>query len=186
MIQLAQVGDVLKELSSLTDFVIIGDTVLDVTLGRKNVESDIDVFLTSISVFTDEDVIDDFSQRHGWDLGKTPIDTPRFLVPIADDQLQIDLYENIQDFFVPPIVIESSTEKKIGDFSAKIILLEDYILLKANAFREEDERELKEIVKMVGERKIVINKEILLEHVEHFEENSKSIKERLNSIGIKF
>lgn len=186
MIQLAQVGDILKQLSSLTDFVIIGDTVLDIAIGRKNIESDIDIFLTSISVFTDEDAIDNFSETHGWDLGKTPIDTPRFLVPIDDDQLQIDLYENIQDFFVPPIVIESSVEKKIGNFNVKMILLEDYLLLKANAFREEDERELKEIVKMIGERKILINKDILLEHVEHFEENSKSIRERLNSIGVKF
>jgi len=186
MIPFSKVGDVLRELSKLTDFIIIGDTVLDLELKRKGTESDVDVFITSISVFTDEDRIDAFSEEHGWDLGKTPIDTPRLMIPVDDEQLQLDLYENIQDFFVPPIVIESSLEKKIGDYTAKAIILEDYLLLKANAFRDEDEEEIKNIVKLIGEGKLAIDKEILSKHVEYFEENSKSVKDRLNSLGIKF
>ncbi len=186
MIHFTKVGETLKELNQLTDFVIIGDTVLDLALGRKGTESDVDVFITSISVFTDEDMISSFSEEHGWELGKTPIDTPRLLIPLEDEQLQIDLYENIQDFFVPPIVVESATETKIGNAKFKLISMEDYLLLKANAFRDEDEIELKNIVKLIGERKISINKEVLAEHVEYFEENSSSIKDRLNGLGIRF
>ncbi len=43
MIPFSKVGDVLRELSKLTDFIIIGDTVLDLELKRKGTESDVDV-----------------------------------------------------------------------------------------------------------------------------------------------
>ncbi len=106
-------------------------------------------------------------------------------MPLGDDQLQVDLYENVQDFFVPPIVIESAEERQIGKGYFKIIRLEDYILLKANAFREEDEEELNKIIQLIGERKLKIDSKILSLHSEAFEENRESVKERLSSIGFK-
>ncbi|MEM3293077.1 MAG: nucleotidyltransferase, partial [Metallosphaera sp.] len=131
------------------------------------------------------DELKEFVNDRGWDLGSTPIDTPRIVIPLGDDQLQVDIYENIQDFFVPSIVIESAEEMKIGKGFFKVIKLEDYILLKANAFREEDEEELKKIIQLIGERKLKIDMKVLASHVKDFEENKDSIEERLASIGLK-
>ena len=184
MIPFTKVGEILKEIKELTDFIIIGDTVVDLELGRKGTESDVDLFVLSISVFIDEDRIRDFAYERGWDFGKTPIDTPRLVVGVDDEQLQIDMYENIQDFFVPQGVIDNAIERKIGNEYFKVIRIEDYILLKANAFREEDEDELKTIVYLIGNGKLEIDKNYLKSHIPLFEENAKSIEDRLKSVGI--
>ncbi|QXJ30508.1 nucleotidyltransferase [Saccharolobus shibatae] len=185
MIPFSKVGEVLHELQDLTKFIIIGDTIVDISLKRKGTESDVDLFALDISVLVDDDKIRNFAYEKGWDYGRTPIDTPRLLAPVDDDQLQVDLYENIQDFFVPKEILDSAINIKIGAYEFKSIRLEDYILLKANAFREEDEDELKTLVYLLGEGKISIDKEYLKEHANAFEENSESIKERLSVIGIK-
>lgn len=185
MIPFSKVGDVLAEIRQLTDFVIIGDTIVDLSLARKGTESDVDIFILGLSVFVDEDKIREFAFERGWDFGRTPIDTPRIIATVDDDQLQVDMYENIQDFFVPQGIIDSAIEIRIGKEKFKIIRLEDYILLKTNAFREEDEDELKTLVYLLGEGKISIDKRYLESHIDLFEENAKSIKYRLALIGIK-
>jgi len=101
LIPFSKVGEVLHELQDLTKFIIIGDTIVDISLKRKGTESDVDLFALDISVLVDDDKIRNFAYERGWDYGRTPIDTPRLLAPVDDDQLQVDLYENIQDFFVP-------------------------------------------------------------------------------------
>ncbi|MEM0091615.1 MAG: nucleotidyltransferase [Saccharolobus sp.] len=184
MISFEKIGEVLYELQNLTDFVIIGDTIIDITLRRKGTESDVDIFVLGISVLAEDDKIRDFAYERGWDYGRTPIDTPRLVVPIDNDQLQIDLYENIQDFYVPKEILDNAINIKIGKHEFKSVKLEDYILLKANAFREEDEDELKTIAYLIGEGKLSIDKKYLKNNINIFEENASSIKERLTSVGI--
>jgi len=65
-----------------------------------------------------------------------------------------------------------------------VVRLEDYILLKLNAFREEDEDELKGIVELIGTGKLKVDRQYLLSHVDYFEENADSIRDRLKSIGL--
>ncbi|MCH1770961.1 MULTISPECIES: nucleotidyltransferase [Metallosphaera] len=185
MITFEKIGEILSQIKEKMDFVIIGDTVVDLSLGRKGTESDVDLFPTNFSVLVEYDVLRDLADERGWDMGSTPIDTPRIVVPLGDEQLQVDFYENIQDFFVPPVVIESAEEREIGKDTFKVIKLEDYILLKANAFREEDEEELKRIVQLIGEKKLKIDLKLLKQHSEAFEENSESVRERLSSLGFK-
>ncbi len=185
MISFNDVDKILSEIRQVTDFVIIGDTVVDLLLKRKGTESDVDVFALDISVIAEEDKIREFALERGWDYGSTPLDTPRVFAPVDDQQLQVDFYENLQDFYVPKEILDSSKEMKIGKDYFKVITLEDYLLLKANAFREEDEDELKTIVYLIGEGKLSIDKEYLKSHIDLFEENSKSIRERLSAVGIK-
>jgi predicted nucleotidyltransferase len=180
------VGKILKRVSEIADFVIIGDTIVDISLGRKGTESDVDLFITSFSPIFEEDKIREFAYRQGWDFGKTPIDTPRVIANYEDYELQIDFYENFQDFFVPEKVLENYIMIKLDGDQFKSIKLEDYILLKANAFREEDEDELKSLVYLISEGKLRINKDYLSSHVELFDENAKSIKDRLQLVGIRF
>ncbi|MCI2415498.1 MAG: nucleotidyltransferase [Candidatus Aramenus sp.] len=185
MISFNDVDKVLSEVKQLTDFVIIGDTVVDLLLKRKGTESDVDLFPLEISVLAEEDKIREFALERGWNYGTTPLDTPRIIAPVDDQQLQIDFYENLHDFYVPKEILDSSEEMKIGKDYFKVIRLEDYLLLKANAFREEDEDELKTVVYLIGEGKLSIDKEYLKSHIDLFEENSKSIRDRLSSVGIK-
>jgi len=185
LISFEKIGDILRQIQELTDFVVIGDTVVELSLNRKSTDSDVDLFPLGFSVIDEYDRLTQFVERQGWDLGSTPIDTPRLVIPLNDEQLQVDLYENIQDFFVPTKILEEAETRKIGKWEFKVVKLEDYILLKANAFREEDEEELKRIVQLVGERKLKIDLDTLNRNAELFEENSKSVRERLASIGFK-
>lgn len=183
MISFTAVGEALAKLRKIMDFVIIGDTVVDLVLKRKGTESDIDIFPIEFNIFTDEEKLRQFAIENNWDYGSTPLDTPRLIVPLEEGQLQIDIYDNIQDFFVPQEVLANAEERKIGKETFKVIRLEDYILLKANAYREEDERELKELIKIIGEKNIKIDKTYLKSHIDLFEENVQSIKQRLEDIG---
>lgn len=184
MIRFNDVGKTLLTVRELTDFIIIGDTILDILLKRKGTESDVDIFPLSISAFADDDLIREFAYKQGWDYGRTPIDTPRLMVDIDDQQLQIDLYDNIQDFYIPTQLIQHSTEIRLGEYDFKSVPIEGYIVLKANAYRDEDEDELKGIFYLIGENKLSIDKNKIFLLSQYFEENSKSILERLKGIGI--
>ncbi|AWR97356.1 nucleotidyltransferase [Acidianus sulfidivorans JP7] len=183
MISFNSIGDVLEKLQGIIDFVIIGDTIVELTLNRKGTDSDVDLFPTNSSVFSEEEKIRQFCAENGWDYGSTPLDTPRLIVPVSEGQLQIDIYDNIQDFYVPQEIISNAKTMKVGKKAFKVIRLEDYILLKANAYREEDEKELKDLLKIIGEKNIKIDKVYLESHIDLFEENSNSIKQRLKDIG---
>jgi len=185
LISFNSVGEVLEELKKISDFVIIGDTIVDLLLKRKGTESDVDIFPTEISAIAEGEKYRELAEEKNWDFGSTPIDTPRIIVPVEEGQLQIDIYDNIQDFFVPQEILNSAEEMKIGKSAFKVIRLEDYILLKVNAYREEDEDELKGILYYIAEGKLKINKDYLEKHIELFEENADSIKERLKDIGFK-
>ena len=185
MIPFTRVGEVLETIrQGLGDFVIIGDTVVDLMLNRKGTESDVDLFPLEVSSFAEEDKIREFAYSQGWDYGKTPIDTPRVIVSVEEGELQVDFYDNIQDFFVPQVVLESATTERIGKGKFKVVRLEDYILLKLNAYREEDEDEIRGVVELIAEGKLKIDKQYLLSHVDAFEENAKSIRERLKAVGL--
>ncbi|MEM1626155.1 MAG: nucleotidyltransferase [Sulfolobaceae archaeon] len=185
MIPFSIIGEVLEKVKTLTDFVIIGDTIVDISLGRKGTESDVDIFTLSISPIFEEDRIREFAYKNGWDFGKTPIDTPRIIANFDDYEIQIDFYENFQDFYVPQKIIDNSIIIKIDNKEFKSVRLEDYILLKANAFREEDEDELRTIVYLVSEGKLKIDVQYLWSNVDLFEENAKSIRDRLIIVGIR-
>ncbi len=185
VITFLEVGRVLEVIKQgLGDFVIIGDTVVDLALNRKGTDSDVDIFPLEISSFAEEDKIREFAYSQGWDYGKTPIDTPRVIATVDDKELQVDFYDNIQDFYVPRVILESAVSERIGEYKFKVVRLEDYILLKLNAFREEDEDELKGIVELIGTGKLKIDRQYLLSHVDYFEENADSIRDRLKSIGL--
>jgi len=185
LIPFSTIGEVLERIRELTDFVIIGDTIVDISLGRKGTESDVDLFTLSLSPIFEEDRIREFAYRNGWDFGKTPMDTPRIIANVDDYEVQVDFYENFQDFFVPQKIIDNAIVIRIGNKEFKSVRLEDYILLKTNAFREEDEDELRTIVYLIGEGKLKIDLQYLWSNVDLFEENSKSIRDRLIILGIR-
>ncbi|BBD72466.1 nucleotidyltransferase [Sulfodiicoccus acidiphilus] len=183
MIKFDKVGDILAKIGERVEFVVIGDTVVDVALGRKGTESDVDLFVNGLLL--DEGPIIVLSEENGWELGRTPIDTPRLIVDVEEQQLQVDFYDNLQDFFVPPKVLESAEVVRLGKREFKGVRIEDYFLLKLNAFREEDEEELKSLLIYVADGKIKLDRGYLSSHVELFEENSKSIRERLSGLGLR-
>ncbi|BCU68298.1 nucleotidyltransferase [Sulfolobales archaeon HS-7] len=184
MIKMTEIGEILNEIRTITEFVIVGDTIVDVTLKRKGTESDVDIFPTTISAFADEDVIRNFAYSNGWDFGRTPIDTPRIVVELDEGQLQLDFYDNIQDFYVPSKLLDSSIEVKIGNYTFKSIPLEGYVVLKAYAYREEDEDELRSLSMILSEKNIRIEVDKITSFSELFEDSTQSIVKRLKNLGI--
>jgi len=168
MIRFDKVGEILAKLKERLDFVIIGDTVVDLSLGRKGTESDVDLFVNDGLLIEEENLIS-LCNDNGWEMGRTPIDTPRIIANIGEQQLQIDLYENLQDFFVPRVVLDSAVPMKFGNVELPVVRLEDYVLLKLNAFREEDEEELKVLINYVGQGRLKLDRTYLASHMELFE-----------------
>jgi len=179
-----KVAEILEKIrNSGFDFVIIGDTTVLLEMKRKEIEGDIDIFLINKSSIEEEEKIMEIAKENGWELGQTWLGTPRIIAKSNDDEIQIDFYENLMDFFVPEGIINSTREVEIGERKFKVISLEDYIVLKAFANREEDEEELRTIVKLIAEGKLRIDRNVILEHLNFFED-PKSLSKRLREVGI--
>ncbi len=164
------------------DGIIIGDTVLALALGRKNLEGDIDVFAVGFSPLFEEEKIRSIAEEHGWDVGTTDLGTPSIIARVKGKTIVVELYENILDFYVPEDVIEESVD--VG-LPMKAVSLEAYVLLKSRAGREEDDRDLAEIAELASKGKIKLDLAKIRRLLSVFpEEDLSTMVHRLRKAGI--
>jgi len=184
LLELAEVIEVLREKG--IDGVIIGSTVLAVTIGAKELEDDVDLFVTSFSPTIEEQKIRDVAKELGWDLGRTGIDTLSIIARKGDKEIIIELYENIYDFYVPSHVINNARRVRISGRRLKLIRIEDYILLKARRGSEFDLEDLRVIRSMISSRELRIDEGYLKKSLLNFPEEDRSlIISRLRSVNFK-
>ena len=182
-----ELGKALQMLKDIgVEGVIIGDTVLNYFLGVKELSGDVDLFVTSLSPFSDADLISARVERLGWDVGMTELGTPSVIALVEGKEIVIELYENLFDFYVPKQIVDGALTVKIGDFRSRMITLENYIVLKARAGRERDINDLQVISSLMNEGKLRINVRSIRKCSEFFDEDDwKSIVSRLRFVGIK-
>jgi len=163
-------------------FTIIGGTIVELRLRSKDLGDDVDVFAEHPSVLVDEAAYYGLEAR-GWVVGQTWLGTPRVIVHVGNEDVPVEFYDNLYDFYVPQEVIESAERVNISGVRVKIVGLEDHIVLKANAGRGTDLERLKEIARHVKKGKLSIDKRRIKETASLFEDEPVILR-RLRDSGI--
>ncbi|MEZ0394058.1 MAG: nucleotidyltransferase [Desulfurococcaceae archaeon] len=132
-----------ETLSKLIDngvrFVIIGGTALQLELGHRQFEGDLDLFVISPSPLSERDFYESLCEREGWELTRTEEGFMKIVIPTDEGHLEVELYENYLDFEIPDEIIESARSVTLNGLRVKIIRPEHYIILKARQGAEVDE-----------------------------------------------
>ncbi|MEB3778697.1 MAG: nucleotidyltransferase [Desulfurococcales archaeon] len=163
-------------------FTIIGGTVVELRLGSRDLGDDVDVFAEHPSVLVDEGVYYGLESR-GWIVGQTWLGTPRVIVHVNNEDVPVEFYDNLYDFYVPEEVIESAERVNLSGVRVKIIGLEDHIVLKANAGRGSDLERLKEIARHIKRGRLRVDKRRIKETASLFDDEVVILR-RLKDSGI--
>ncbi len=167
--------------------VIIGSTVIDLELRRKSFEDDIDFFVLEPSPLIEEDRYREIAYRNNWQMSYTALGTPKFVIRLpSGEEVIIEFYENIHDFYVPLEVIENAPAKRISGTSVRVIRPEDYIVLKAKAAREPDIEDLRIVKEYIDSGKLRIDERIIKRDIELLpEEDKKFVIHKLRELGFR-
>lgn len=163
------------------DFVIIGDTVIQLALKKKELKGDIDLFVLKPSVIVDEQIFMEIAEREKWHYTTTEAGTPKLIARANDKEIPIELYENIFDIYIPEEIIRSAKAINLRGIKIRIIKPEEYLVLKAKQGVDIDKlstyiKELKHI-----DRKLLMKTINLVP-----DEERKAIIHRLREIGLTF
>jgi predicted nucleotidyltransferase len=162
------------------DFVVIGDTVIQLALRRKKLVGDIDLFALNPSPLAEEEFYMSLAEKYGWGYGVTEIGTPRLVARTGSIEIILEVYENFMDIDIPLEIIEGAGSIKLGDKKIKLIKPEQYLVLKARQGVDLDK-----LAKYARELKS-INLKIVYNTVKLYpKEEQNLIIERLKSIGLK-
>lgn len=166
--------------------VIIGSTVYALRLGVRELEDDVDLFTTTISPVFDEDLILEVAERIGCRVGSTEWGTPSLECVLGSEcVIVVELYENIHDLYVPPEMLEGAETVEIEGVEVKVLRLEDYILLKARAGREQDLETLSYISDLIKNKALKVDFKTLKERLNLFDEDEqKLVIRRLSATGV--
>ena len=165
--------------------VVVGSTVIELALRRKQFEDDIDVFVLEPSPLIEEDFYRSLAEREGWEISFTALGTPKLVAKLpSGEEVIVELYENILDYYIPPEILEQAPKKKIGKTEVRMIRPEDYIVLKAKAAREADIEDLKIVKEYVDEGKLRIDKRIIKRDIELLPEEDRGfVENKLRELG---
>ncbi len=184
------VKDMVKVLRELIDegveFIIIGDTVIQLEVGKKTLDGDVDLFVISPSPFVEEDFYRALAEKRKWYFSFTDLGTPRIVAHVNGKDIEIELYENIHDFYIPEDIINSARKIKLQGITIRVLHVEDYVLLKARAGSPEDIEKLSKVLKDLEKYRIGLNLRILRQHIRFFpKEDQQVIMNRIVKLGIK-
>jgi len=182
--QLAKAIDLLRKEG--IDGYVIGDTVIYLAIKKREFESDIDLFTTSISPLLEEDVIRSLAYSRGWSVGYTELGTPSITMRIDDAEIRVDLYENIMDFYIPSKAFEICGRSTIVEgVEIKYVAPECWAVFKAKRSAISDRNDLAELKRLEDEGYIKLDKALMKSVASLYEDEEKHILNTLRSIGFK-
>ncbi len=179
--RLEELGRILSVLvDEGVDYVVIGDTVIQLALRRRVFEGDIDIFALNPSPLAEEDFYIELAEKHGWGYGSTEIGTPRLVIQSESGEIVVEVYENFMDIDIPLEILENAGSIRLMDRRIKLIKPEHYIVLKARQGVDLDKlaryiRELKSINTKLVEKTIGLFPR----------DEQELITNRLRTIGLK-
>ncbi len=165
-------------------FTVIGGTVVEAELGSKDLGDDLDLYAEEPDVLVDEEKYREVAEKRGWVIGQTWLGTPRLLVRVGDEEVPVEFYDNLFDFYVPQSMIQRARKASLGGVRLKMIRIEDHIVLKANAGREKDLERLAEIAKLVKKGKLRVNLKAVKEAASEFDDEQVILR-RLRDAGFR-
>ena len=165
--------------------VIVGSTVVELALRRKKFEDDVDIFVLEPSPLVEEDFYRGLAEQEGWDVSYTALGTPKLVAKLpGGEEVIVELYENILDYYVPPEILEQAPKKKIGKTEARMIRPEDYVVLKAKAAREADIEDLRILKEYVDEGRLKLDQRIIKQDIGLLpEEDQGFVRNKLRELG---
>ncbi len=166
--------------------VVVGSTVIELALRRKKFEDDVDIFVLEPSPLVEEDFYRGIAEKEGWEMSFTALGTPKLVAKLpGGDEVIVELYENIFDYYIPPEILEEAPKKRIGGVEFKIIRPEDYVVLKAKAAREADIEDLRIVKEYVDEGKLKLDQRIIKRDIELLPEEDKGfVENKLRQLGL--
>ncbi|MEM2235457.1 MAG: nucleotidyltransferase [Desulfurococcaceae archaeon] len=171
---------VLKEfIDAGVKFVLIGDTVVQLRLGRKELEGDLDLFVLEPSIIFEEEFYINLAEEKNWVYTRTEAGTPRIIAKADASEITVELYENLLDIYIPVKFIDEAKVIEVNGVKVKSIGLEEYFILKARQGVNLNKlskylRQLKKLDRSLIERALKYMPE----------EDEKAIVSRLKDIGI--
>lgn len=181
-------AEVLKSMSAEgLEGVIVGSTAYALRLGVREFEDDVDLFATNFSPIFDEGLVRDAADKIGCEVGVSEWGTPRLECAVGGGcVIPVELHENIHDFYIPHEIVEGSETIAVGDFEARVIRVEDYVLLKARAGRDHDIEDLNYIADLIESGVLRIDLRLVRDRLKIFEEDEQRlIARRLADTGFK-
>lgn len=177
-----KLAEVLKKLiEEGVEFIVIGDTVVQLELGREVLEGDVDLFVENPSPLTEQDFYNTLAEKHSWEVALTELGTPKIIAHVDGENVEIELYENFMDVEIPQELLESAVEISLGDIRVRALRPEHYFVLKARQGVDLDK--LRRYLKELGGKGF--SKKLVEDALRLFPEyEDKSIRERLRSIGL--
>ncbi|MEB3859706.1 MAG: nucleotidyltransferase [Desulfurococcales archaeon] len=163
-------------------FTVIGGSVVEIALGSRDLGADIDVFSEHPSVF-DEQAFFELASSRNLVLGQTWLGTPRLIIRTASEEVPVEFYENLFDFYIPEEMIEESQRVSLDSLRIKAISVEDHIVLKANAGRSMDLDRLSEISRLIKRGRLEVRRDMIIKRAKLFDDE-KTIIRRLRDSGI--
>ena len=170
-------------LNSGLKFTIIGSTVVSLDAGLDDMGEDVDLFAESPSVVESEDFYVRVAEANSWHLGQTWLGTPRITVIAEGEEVPVEFYDNLYDFYVPERFIREARRVDVEGVKVKAITVEEYLALKGRAGREEDVEGLKRAVELVKRGRLKVSADEVRRAAEEFEE-SQIILRRLREVGV--
>ena len=170
-------------LNSGLKFTIIGSTVVSLEAGLDDMGEDVDLFAESPSVVESEDFYVRVAEANSWHLGQTWLGTPRITVIAEDEEVPVEFYDNLYDFYIPERFIREARRVDVEGVKVKAITVEEYLALKGRAGREEDVEGLKRAVELAKKGRLKLSTDEVRRAAEEFEE-SQIILRRLREVGV--
>lgn len=163
--------------------IVIGDTVIQIALGYRRLEGDLDLFILEPSPIMERDFYENIARELGWETSLTEIGIPALIIPTVEGHLVVELYENYMDIEIPSEILESADEIRIHGEKIALIKPEHYLILKAR--QGVDINKLKKYVSEL-KSKGIFNKKLLENALNLYpEEERELIIKRLEDAGIK-
>ncbi|ESQ25701.1 MAG: putative nucleotidyltransferase [uncultured Acidilobus sp. JCHS] len=164
-------------------FTIIGGSVISIAAELDDMGDDIDLFAESPSVVEAEEAYGRAADLNHWDLGQTWLGTPRITMVVEAEEVPVEFYDNLYDFYVPERFIHEAKRVDVEGVKVKVIKPEEYLALKGRAGREEDLEGLKRVADLVKRGRLKVSYEEIEKAVEEFDE-AQIIMRRLREAGI--
>ncbi|KSW12472.1 nucleotidyltransferase [Pyrodictium occultum] len=165
--------------------VIVGSTVVELELRRRRFEDDVDIFALEPSPLIEEERYHAIAEEEGWQVAYTALGTPKFVARLpSGEEVIVEFYENIHDYYIPPEMLERAGKRRLGNIEARLLRLEDYIVLKAKAARETDIEDLKIIREYIDEGRLKVDERLIRQGIELLpEEDKRFVANKLREIG---
>jgi len=164
--------------------VVIGSTVIQLYLGSKKLEDDVDFFALEPSPLIEEDFYRGIASEHGWGFSYTELGTPRLIVRLPRGEVVLEFYENIHDFYIPEEMLRRAPVERVQGVPVQHLLKEDYVVLKAKAGRNKDIQDLRRIYSLYKTGRLKLDARLLREALQLLpEDDARLAAKRLKSIG---